>query len=116
MVGKEDYNAISFKRKSTTELLNGKNRNLFTIIADHQPVEIKNNIEAGADLQVSGHTHAFQVYPLGQIMNLLNKFSYGKYSFKNFNLILTSGFAGWGFPLRTEKYCEYVIVNLIKQN
>ena len=85
----------------------------YTIVADHQPVEFEENSKLGVDLELSGHTHAGQIWPLGLIIKLFqNKYVYGEYKIDNSYLVVSSGFTGWGYPIRTEKHCEYVIVNI----
>ena len=38
--------------------------------------------------------------------------NYGKETFKHCTKIISSGLVGWGFPIRTEGICEYVVVNI----
>ncbi len=38
-----------------------------------------------------------------------------KKTFMHYTEIISSGLVGWGFPIRTEGICEYVVVN-IKQD
>lgn len=33
---------------------------------------------------------------------------------KDYTKIISSGLVGWGFPIRTEGICEYVVVNIKK--
>lgn len=40
------------------------------------------------------------------------KHSSGKETFKHHTKIISSGLVGWGFPIRTEGICEYVVVNI----
>lgn len=42
-----------------------------------------------------------------------DELNYGEQKQGNLNAIVTSGIAGWGYPIRTEKHSEYVVVNLI---
>ena len=115
LIGREDEQYNSKSRKQINNFLTTYNQNKFILVADHQPISIAENAKNNVDLQISGHTHAFQVWPLGQILNMFGFYTYGNYKIDNFNLIVTSGFAGWGFPLRTEKHCEYVVVDLISE-
>ena len=64
------------------------------------------------DLQVSGHTHAGQIWPTGQLMQFMgiSDLNYGEKTMKNSRLIVTSGIGGWGYPIRTGGHCEYVII------
>ena len=82
---------------------------------DHQPYEFDDKV-GHVDLSISGHSHAGQVWPLGTIMELLsiNDLNYGYKQIKNSHFITTSGMAGWGFPIRTEKQCEYLIIEVSK--
>ena len=112
LIGREDYEYFK-NRKSLSEIIEPNNK--FKINIDHQPIDLKESSANNIDLQVSGHTHDFQVWPLGSIIKTLKFYTYGKYNYKNTRLIVSSGFAGWGFPLRTENHCEYVVVNLTKK-
>lgn len=38
--------------------------------------------------------------------------NYGKETFMHCTKIISSGLVGWGFPIRTEGICEYVVVNI----
>lgn len=89
----------------------------YNIVLDHQPQGTKENIKNNVDLQLSGHTHNGQISPLSYSYHLQPDFAgnYGKETFKNYTKIISSGLVGWGFPIRTEGICEYVVVN-IKQN
>lgn len=99
-------------RSSLPELDDSKR---LVIIADHQPNAWKENAAAGGDLQLSGHTHAGQIWPIGQFLELAGGLSYGKYSRDGITAIVSSGFAGWGFTLRTSARCEYAIVDVVPE-
>ena len=58
------------------------------------------------------------MFPLSYSYHLQPDFAgnYGKETFKHYTKkIISSGLVGWGFPIRTEGICEYVVVN-IKQD
>lgn len=100
------------KRASTEELLDGIDREKYIILADHQPVEAEENGEQGVDLEISGHTHAGQVWPIGVLSELAGILNYGEYQKGDCTVIVSSGFTGWGYPIRTEAHCEYVVINI----
>ena len=84
----------------------------YLIIADHQPVDVENNMNIGADLQLSGHTHAGQMFPLKVFYNLLICDACGDYSYGDSNLNVSPGSSGWRFPFRTEAKCQYEVIKL----
>ncbi len=75
------------------------------VLLDHQPNVIK-NMDLRVIVQLSGHTHAGQIWPLGYFLK------YGYYEDKR--LIVSSGVGAWHNQVRTSKYSEIVEVNIKK--
>jgi len=112
LIGRKDYGFKNEKnRTSIKELLKNQQKQKFLLIADHQPKGKEENSKEKVDLQLSGHTHAGQIFPLGRILYFFG-YVYGEYDYNDFKTIVSSGVAGWGYKVRTEKLCEYVVVNL----
>ncbi len=84
----------------------------FILVADHQPVGAEENNKAGVDLQVSGHTHAGQFWPGVYLLNMTGELAYGEYQVGDCTVLVSSGVCGWGYPLRTSKHCEYVMIHI----
>lgn len=99
-------------RASSEQILNGVDHNKYIIMADHQPIGTEENNAAGVDLELSGHTHAGQIFPVGCLTELTGGLNYGKYQEGNCKIIVSSGFTGWGYPIRTQGHCEYVVVTV----
>lgn len=99
------------KRKNVQQLLAGVDKSRFLLLLDHQPLELEENSRLGIDLQLSGHTHSGQIWPIG-IFNELSGMNYGHDQMGDFQVIVTSGMGGWGYPVRTQGRSEYVIVEL----
>ncbi len=71
------------------------------------------NKEIGADLQLSGHSHAGQLFPFGYLTKLIYKgYDYGFHRLSRFAIYTTSGVGTWGPPLRTGNSPEIVVMNL----
>lgn len=111
LAGREDADRPE-GRASLEKLLEEVDKSRFLIVADHQPIETEENAALGVDLEVSGHTHAGQMFPMGYISELLGTRNYGEYQEDTCRVIVSSGAAGWGFPIRTQKRCEYVVIHL----
>ena len=82
------------KRPSTEEILQGADRNRYIIMVDHQPIEAEENAAQGVDLELSGHTHAGQIWPVGLFTELAGALNYGEYTQGNCKVIVSSGWRG----------------------
>ncbi len=114
LVGRADKGDGNNKRKSIAELVKNVDKSQEIIVLDHQPLEYSEVEKQGSNLILSGHTHAGQIFPAGVVSSIfsINSLNYGNKQFGNMSAVVTSGVAGWGYPIRTEKHSEYVIINL----
>lgn len=112
ITGRKDKSEKS--RKNSSELIEKLDRENYLILIDHQPVELEKNSKLGYDLELSGHTHNGQIFPSNLIIRFFNlaELIYGKKVLGEFNSIVSSGFSGWGYPLRTAGHSEYVVINI----
>ncbi len=84
-----------------------------SILLYHAPKNIELSKKAGIDLQLSGHTHDGQLWPLNHIVSWIHKgYGYGFFKEKDFSLVVTSGVGSWGPPLRTSTRSEIVKIVL----
>lgn len=111
LAGRQDASYPS-GRISLATLLQDTDRQRFILAVDHQPVETEENAALGVDLELCGHTHAGQIFPVGYINMLMGTLNYGEYDVDGSKIIVSSGVTGWGFPVRTQGRCEYVVVHL----
>ena len=113
LVGRSDAEwEDSINRTDVNEILNESDLSKYIVVLDHQPVEYEENDQEGVDLQLSGHTHGGQVFPYGVIYNLSGRLNYGEYEIGDMKQIVSSGLTGWGWPMRNEAKCEYVLINI----
>lgn len=120
VVGREDaaYEGESV-RTPIAELIKDVDRNDFLLMLDHQPRQYKESGEAGVDLLLSGHTHGGQIFPAGILFDLfgINDATYGYTKINETSqAFVTSGFAGWGFPVKTCAPAEYVLIEILPKN
>ncbi|HUW93517.1 MAG TPA: metallophosphoesterase [Bacteroidales bacterium] len=81
------------------------------IILDHQPYELKSLEGSAIDLQLSGHTHNGQMWPLNLITRAMFELSYGHRKFGNTDVIVSSGFGIWGPRVRLGTRPEIVVIS-----
>ena len=108
LLGREDD---SVKERTSIDELVNPYTDTFLIALDHQPSKFKDNCKAKVDLQLSGHTHAGQLFPLRMIYDT-KIYAYGEYKYNDSILNVSSGASGWLIPFRTEIGCQFEVINL----
>jgi predicted MPP superfamily phosphohydrolase len=84
-----------------------------TVLLYHAPVMIDEAREAGVNLQLSGHTHKGQIFPVNFITSAVYRgFDYGLYIMGDYSLYTTDGVGTWGPPMRTGNTPEIVDIKL----
>ena len=113
LIGRKDYSEPDGRNGIKTLIKEAPMKDpAFILVADHQPRQMDASAKAGVDLQVSGHTHGGHVFPLGTLFDIVGYENYGEYTHGKMKLIVTSGFAGWGYPFRTQRHCEYAVIDI----
>jgi len=112
LIGREDK---SFGRTPLKRLTEGVDINQFILTLDHQPNSYEETGDSVTDLVLSGHTHGGQLWPLKQVQEIFNM-NDGIYGHmwidEDTQAIVTSGFAGWAFPVKTAAPAEYVLIDI----
>ena len=110
VLGRNDISAGA-DRADAASLVN-PNPDAYLILADHQPTDfIKQRETISMDLQLSGHTHAGQLFPLNLLYEVIG-YVYGEYVERDTAMIVSAGACGWREPLRTAAHCNYEVINL----
>jgi len=82
------------------------------ILLDHQPLNLGESEKYGADLQLSGHTHNGQIWPLNHVTRWIYELSYGYLKKGNTHFIVSSGFGLWGPRIRSGSRSEVLLINI----
>jgi len=106
------------ERKTLKELMQDMDLELPVIMLDHQPIDLEEAKSTGVDLQLSGHTHKGQFSPFNLITRRIYKNDYGYLKTGGLQVIVTSGAATWGPPIRigTSSEVVHIIVNFDKHD
>jgi len=87
-----------------------------SILMFHEPKNTALAKSAKINLQLSGHTHRGQLFPINWIVKAIYKgYGYGLFQEDDFSLIVTNGVGTWGPPLRTSGRGEIVKITLQKK-
>ncbi len=112
LVGREDRSIrrTGKNRKPLQELMALTDPNCPIILMDHQPFQLEEGETNGVDLQISGHTHHGQLWPLNLITRRVYELSWGYKKKNSTHVYVSCGFGTWGPPVRLGNRPE--IVNL----
>jgi hypothetical protein len=115
VVGRKDRTSLrpGERRKPLKEIMDGLDRRLPILLLDHQPVSFAESEENGVDLQVSGHTHNGQIFPINLINKLVYKVNYGYYRQGMTQYYVSSGVGTWGPPIRVGSVPEIVQIRVV---
>ncbi|HUX95029.1 MAG TPA: metallophosphoesterase [Bacteroidales bacterium] len=100
------------ERKSVEELIQSTNDSLPVILLDHRPTELEQASNTSTDVQLSGHTHDGQMFPINIITRKVYLLSKGYLKIRNTHFFVTSGIRQWRFPVRTTGKSEIMVIDI----
>lgn len=115
LVGRLDYHKLGVaveSRKTPEELLTNLDKTKPIIVLDHEPVEITELSNNGADLDLSGHTHDGQMFPSNIFIKLFWPNPHGLIKENNLTSIVTSGVGVYGPNMRIGTTEEVVCIDV----
>jgi uncharacterized protein len=110
-----DYPASDEFSQNNTELAKLKNqidKNKTSILMYHSPSGLQESVNAGINLQLSGHLHNGQVFPFSLLQRVLFKYVSGQYKIQETNLYVSQGAGTWGPPMRLGSHSEIALITL----
>ena len=115
VIGRLDRGMSAFEnhhRMSLDSLMMRVDRSKPVILLDHQPLNLGETESEGIDLQLSGHTHSGQLWPLTYITKMIYEVSYGYKRKGNSQIIVSSGYGIWGPRVRLGSRSEVLVINI----
>ena len=116
LIGRLDRDSKRFygaERKPLGELMKSVDHSKPVILLDHQPIDLGDAEKNGVDLQLSGHTHNGQMWPLNHLTARIYELSYGYKKRGNTQYIVSSGFGLWGPRVRSGSRSEVLLINIM---
>ncbi len=99
-------------RKDLSELVATLDQSKPIILLDHQPYNLEQAEENGIDIQLSGHTHKGQIWPISMITNWIYEKDHGYLQKGNSHIYVSSGLGIWGGKFRIGTQSEFVVIDL----
>jgi len=116
IIGRKDWTALRYgeKRLSLKEIMEKHSVDLSwpVIVLDHQPLNLSEAEQAGVDLQLSGHTHAGQLFPLNLINKMVYEKNWGYVKKGKTHIYVSSGSGTWGPAVRTGSRSKIVLLRM----
>lgn len=114
IIGVNELNTVD----RTLDSLGGVQDGRYTILLDHQPKteEALRASERGVDLMLSGHTHNGQIWPMGWLISLRNKYVGGLYEIGDMFLYVNQGTGTLGPKMRFGTTNEITLIRLVPSN
>lgn len=110
LIGRDDRS--NKNRKSLSELTRSAQLQRLTILLDHQPYRLEEAERQKIDMQLSGHTHHGQVWPLNWVTDALYECAYGYHKRGNTEYYVSSGLGIWGGKFRIGTVSEYTVIQI----
>lgn len=110
LVGRNDK--TDQNRKSTVDLLKDVDTSKTTILIDHQPDAIAEHSTLPIDVQLSGHTHRGQMWPINYITERVYVLDHGYAEINGKHFFTSSGYGFWGPPFKTTARSEVWMITV----
>ena len=110
IIGRDDRSNRG--RKSLEQLVRGADTTRYIIMLDHQPYHLEQAEHCGVDLQLSGHTHRGQVWPLNWVTRAMYECDYGSWKRGKTDYYVSSGMGIWGGKFRIGTCSEYAVITI----
>jgi hypothetical protein len=110
IIGRDDKSNVN--RKNLKEIVKGLDAKTPKILMDHQPFNLEEAQKNGIALEISGHTHDGQFFPINLIVKRIYELGYGYMKKGKTHYYVSSGLGLWGPQYRIGTQSEVVVIYL----
>ncbi|MCI0672935.1 MAG: metallophosphoesterase, partial [Myxococcaceae bacterium] len=117
LAGVDDYTAHQFGQGHGADIpraMAGRDPSVPVVLLAHQPKHAPEAAALGVDLQLSGHTHAGQMFPFSLFVRLDTPYVRGLHRVGDMQLYVSSGTGYWGPPMRLGTVAEITRIELVR--
>lgn len=114
IIGIHDYSSPKPYEPDLSRALDGLDRERFGLLLAHEPRQAFEASDMGVDLQLSGHTHGGQMWPIRYLVPLQQPSVEGLDRVGETTLYTTRGAGAWGPPTRVGAAPEITILELVR--
>ncbi|MDR2208921.1 MAG: metallophosphoesterase [Azoarcus sp.] len=115
LIGRRDRRAGRKSVQKVIENVPEADKGALKILLDHQPSDLEGAEKAGVFLQLSGHSHNGQFFPLNFVVPFFFENAYGYYRRGQTHYWVSSGAGAWGPRIRTSGRPEIMLIDLVPQ-
>lgn len=116
IIGRNYVNQHSKSNRMDIEkLAENIDKDKLIIILDHAPFSLDDGKKISADVQISGHTHNGQFFPVNLIVKNMYEIAHGMKNYDGFHVFVTSGLGLWGPPIRVGTDSEIMVINVLNK-
>lgn len=110
IVGRDDR--FNLRRRPLADIMSLVDQAKPTIMLDHQPYDVAKKDSLAVDVQLSGHTHHGQVFPMNLLTDSMYEQSHGYRRWQHSHVYVSSGLSLWGPPFRIGTYSELLLLTI----
>lgn len=110
IIGRDDRS--NPERLSLETLLSRTDNSKPVIVLDHQPYGLAQSDSLKVDIQISGHTHAGQIWPLTQAIGMMYEQPHGYRKWNHSHIWVSSGLSLWGPPFRIGSRSDMAVITI----
>lgn len=110
IVGREDDKCEN--RKPLAQIMKDVDKNYPVIVMNHEPHNLNEEVENGADIALYGHTHNGQIFPNNILIKFLYELGYGYEKRENTHIYVSSGLGLAGPQYRIGTKSEIAVLNV----